>query len=298
MTLSSPLPSRDGKKLFVIGRTFRGEVMRYDAKTTSFTAFLNGVSAEYLNFSKDGQWVAYVSYPDGALWRSKIDGSERLRLTYSPTYPLLPRWSPDGKNIIFFEFATGPSKPARIYEVASDGGSPRELLPGDNSQQLDPTWSPDGSKIVFGGESNNPSSAIRILDIASGKLSDLAGSQGLYSPRWSPDGRYISAFSGDSKTLLVFDLQSQKWTNLASGSFSWINWSHDGQFLYLLDFSSGSWVVRVRVADRSVEKIANVAEFSATGRYGAALALTPDDQVLLLRDTGTQDVYSVDWVVK
>ena len=76
MTLSSPLPSRDGKKLFVIGRTYRGELMRYDAKSAGFAAFLNGVSAEYLNFSKDGQWVAYVSYPDGALWRSKVDGSD------------------------------------------------------------------------------------------------------------------------------------------------------------------------------------------------------------------------------
>ena len=298
MTLSSPLPSRDGKKLFVIGRTYRGELMRYDAKSGHFTAFLDGISGEYLSFSKDGQWVAYVSYPDGALWRSKLDGTERLQLTYAPMYPVLPRWSPDGKKIIFFEFATGPEKPARIYEVLNDGGTPRELLPADRGQQLDPNWSPDGLKIVFGGESNNPSSSIHILELASGKLSDLPGSQGLYSPRWSPDGRYISAFSGDSKTLLVFDLQNQKWTNLATGSLSWLNWSHDATYVYLLDYRDGSSVARIRIADHQVEKIANVADFSATGRYGAALALTPDDQPLLLHDTGTQDVYSVEWEVK
>lgn len=298
MTLSSPLPSRDGKKLFVIGRTYRGELMRYDAKTARFAAFLGGISAEYLDFSKDRQWVAYVSYPDGALWRSRVDGSERLQLTYPPMYPVLPRWSPDGKKIICFEFATGPGKPARIYEVPADGGTPRELLSGNRSQQLDPTWSPDGSKIIFGGESNNPSSAIHILDPASGKMSDLPGSQGLYSPRWSPDGRYISAFSGDSKTLLVFDSQDQKWTKLATGSLSWLNWSHDGEYIYVLDYGSGSSVVRIGIADRKAEKIANVADFSATGRYGAALALTPDDQPLLLQDTGTQDVYSVEWEVK
>ena len=38
-----------------------------------------------------------------------------------------------------------------------------------------------------------------------------------------------------------------------------------------------------------------IARFLGTGRYGAALALTPNDEPLLLRDTGTQDVYSVDW---
>jgi len=298
MTLSSPLPSRDDKKLFVIGRTYRGELMRYDAKSGHFTPFLAGISGEYLSFSKDGQWVTYVSYPDGALWRSKFDGSERLQLTYAPTYPVLPRWSPDGKKIIFFEFAIGPNKPARIYEVSSDGGSPREVLPADRSQQLDPNWSPDGSKIVFGGESNSPLSSIHILELASGNVSDLPGSQGLYSPRWSPDGLYISAFSGDSKTLLVFDLKNQKWTNLATGSLSWLNWSHDGKYVYLLDYGDGSSVVRIRVSDHQVEKIANVADFAATGRYGAALALTPDDQPVLLHDTGTQDVYSVEWEVK
>src|SRR5262249_32585455 len=158
-------------------------------------------------FSKDGQWVAYVTYRDGALWRSKIDGSNRFQLTYPPMYPVVPRWSPDGKNIIFFEFATGSNKPARIYEVSVDGGAPGKLLPDDTSQQLDPNWSPDGSKIVFGGESNNPKSSIRILDLANHQLSTLPDSQGYYSPRWSPDGRYISAFSSDSMTILLFDFK-------------------------------------------------------------------------------------------
>ena len=298
MTLSSPLPSKDGKRIFVTGRTYRGELMRYDAKSGQFTDFLAGISGEYVNFSRDGQWVAYVSYPDGALWRSKLDGSERLQLTYPPTYPLLPRWSPDGKQIIFFEFAVGPDKPARIYEISADGGSPRELLPNDHKQQLDPTWSPDGSRIVFGDESNNPSAAIHILETNSGKVSDLPGSQGLYSPRWSPSDRYISAFSGDSKTLLVFDFQTQKWTELAAGSLSWLNWSHDAHYVYVLDYHNGGGVVRIRLSDHTTERIANLADFPATGRYGAALALTPDDQPLLLRDTGAQDVYSIEWQTK
>ena len=214
LSLSSPLPSKDGKKLFMIGQTYRGELMRYDAKSGQFSLFLGGVSAEYVAFSKDGQWVTYVSYREGSLWRSKVDGSERLQLTYPPMYPLLPRWSPDGKKIIFFEFAVSANKPARIYEVSAEGGSPRQLMPDDPRQQLDPNWSPDGTKIVFSNESNDPSSAIHVLDVASRQVSDLPDSQGFYSPRWSPDGRYISAFSADSMRLLLFDFQTQKWTEL------------------------------------------------------------------------------------
>jgi serine/threonine protein kinase/Tol biopolymer transport system component len=295
LSLSAPLPSKDGKKLFMIGQSYRGELMRYDAKSSQFSPFLGGISAEYVAFSKDGQWVTYVSYREGTLWRSRLDGSERLQLTYAPMSPVLPRWSPDGKHIIFFEFALSADKPARIYEVSPDGGAPRLLLPDDHAQQLDPNWSPDGSKIVFAGESNDPISAIRILDVANRQTSSLPESQGLYSPRWSPDGRYISAFSADSKTLLLFDSRTQKWAELANGSLSWLNWSHDGQYVYVLDYRGKVAVVRIRVSDHKTEQVVDLKNFATTGRYGGCLTLTPDDSPLLLRDTGTQDVYSVDW---
>ena len=295
LTLSSPLPSKDGRKLFVIGRSYRGELMRYDSRARQFTPFLGGISAEYVAFSKDGQWVTYVSYREGTLWRSRVDGSDRLQLTYPPMYPVLPRWSPDGKQILFFEFALSADKAARIYTISPDGGSPKPLLRDDPTQQLDPNWSPDGTKIVYAGESNNPSSAIHIFELATHKISNLPGSDALYSPRWSPDGRYISAFSADSKTLLLFDFQTQKWTELASGSLGWLNWSHDGKYVYVLDSRGKNAVVRIRVADRTVEQVADLKDFSSTGRYGGALALTPDDQPILLHDTGTQDVYSLDW---
>lgn len=295
MTLSSPLPSKDGQRLFVIGRTYRGQLERYDGPTHQFVSFLGGISAEYVAFSKDGHWVAYTTYPEGTLWRSRLDGSERVQLTSPPISPLLPRWSPDGKTILFFQFAQGADKPARIYEVSPDGGSPRLLLPDDHSQQLDPNWSPDGTKIIFSGQSNDPSSAIRILDVAGRQISTVPGSNGLYSPRWSPDGRYISAFSGDSKILLLFDSENQKWTELARGSLSWLNWSHDGQYVYVLDFRQKSALLRIRIRDHKIEDLVDLKDFPATGRYGTALALTPDDQPLLLRDQGSQDVYSVDW---
>ena len=269
--------------------------MRYNAKSAQLEPFLGGISAEYVMFSKDGQWVSYVSYPEGTLWRSKVDGSERLQLTYPPMYPVLPRWSPDGKNILFFEFALSSDKPARIYEVSADGGSPRLLLPDNHAQQLDPNWSPDGSKIIFANESNDPSSAIHILDLSTHQLSDLPGSEGFYSPRWSPDGGHISAFSGDSKTLLMFDFQTQKWTPLATGSLSWLNWSHDGQYVYVLDYSGKTAILRIHINDHKAEQVADLKNMATAGRYGAALALAPDDSPLLLRDTGSQNVYSVDF---
>ncbi|HET7893921.1 MAG TPA: hypothetical protein VFL34_20495, partial [Candidatus Sulfotelmatobacter sp.] len=169
------------------------------------------------------------------------------------------------------------------------------LMPEDRQQQLDPNWSPDGSKIVFAGESNDPLSAIRVLDLATRQISSLPQSQGDFSPRWSPDGRYISAFSADSTRLLLFDVNTQKWSELATGSLGWLNWSQDGNYVYVLDTLSKNAVVRIRISDRKIETVADLKAFASAGRYGGALALTPDDAPLLLRDTGTQDIYSLDW---
>ena len=101
LNFQNPLLSTDGKKIFAIGESDRAEVIRYDSRSKQFVPYFSGISAEGLAFSRDGQWVTYTSYPDGTLWRSKVDGSERLQLTFPPLRVLLPRWSPDGKQIAF-----------------------------------------------------------------------------------------------------------------------------------------------------------------------------------------------------
>src|SRR5205823_9924771 len=74
----------DGQRLFVVGDQSRGQLGRYDAKSGRFVPFLSGMSAEGVSFSHDAQWVAWVAYPEGALWRSRIDGSQRLQLAFAP----------------------------------------------------------------------------------------------------------------------------------------------------------------------------------------------------------------------
>ena len=293
LNMFTPLPSRDGKKLFMIGRSYRGELERGDIKSGSFTPFLSGISAEDVVFSKDGQWLAYVSYPEGILWRCRPDGSEKIQLTSSSLFAALPRWSPDGKQLVFYNYSVG--KPGKIYVVSADGGGPRQLLPEDAEPKQDPDWSPDGKRIVFGSVPADTHSSLRVLDLNSGRVSALSGSQGLFSPRWSPDGRYIVAMPADSLSLVLFDFQTQKWSQLAKARAAFPNWSRDGQYVYFLRWLDRPAVLRVRITDRKLEQVSDLTNFPTVGNIGPWLGLDPNDSPLVLKDTGTQDVYSLDW---
>ncbi len=294
MYFFSALPSKDGKKLFVVGALARGELTRYDTKSATFAPFLSGISADGVSFSRDGQWVTYVSFPDTTLWKSKADGSQRVQLTYPPLTPELPTWSPDGRQIAFYGSLPG-QKLSKLYTVAADGGTPRELIPEDPLEKWDATWSADGTRIAFGGAPANPNSAIRVLDLSTHQISTLPGSKGLFSPRWSPDGRSLIAMPFASRSLMLFDFPSQKWEEIAKVSMGFPNWSKNGDYVYFLHEADHPSVMRIRIRDRKIEEVADLKNFRQTGYWSVWLGMAPDDSPLLLRDTGTQDVYALDW---
>jgi Tol biopolymer transport system component/DNA-binding winged helix-turn-helix (wHTH) protein len=143
----TPIPSKDGTKIFAQGVILRGELVSYDAQSSRLQPYLGGISAEFVTFSSDGQFVAYVTFPEGILWRANRDGSQPVQLTNAPMYPLNPRWSPDGSQILFSSYDSQGH--VRAYVTSSQGGTPRPLLPEDPDGQSEPSWSPDGHKIVF-----------------------------------------------------------------------------------------------------------------------------------------------------
>ncbi len=293
-----PVPSKDGKKLFAIGTLERGEIVRYDSKSGNFLPYLTGISADGLAFSRNGAWITYTAIPGRTLWRSRLDGSDRLQLTFSPQETLLPRWSPDGKEIAFL--ARPPGGHWKIHIVSAAGGRTEQLISGEEDEGH-PAWSPDGSVLAFAGapwvKNFAPhSSTIRQIDLKTRNVVTLPDSDGLWSPRWSPDGKFLVAETLNSRSLLTFEFKSRKWTKLASVSeqIGYSSWSSDSRFVYYTGVAKGaSTIFRVGVTRRQPELVVSPHGLDEVHSLGRWFTLTPDDAPLLLRDTSIREIYSL-----
>jgi serine/threonine protein kinase len=287
------IPSRAGKQIFVAGEQAQAELTRYDAASGQFVTFLGGVPAEHMSFSRDGQWVAYVTYPEGELWRSKVDGSQKLKLA-SGVRALVVQWSPDGKRIGFV--ARQPAVALQV--ISADGGTPESLPMGD-SPTLYHAWSSDGNSMVLGEWVGTKAPVLRLLDLKTRQISIVPGSEGLIYPIWSPDGRYIAAdaYGGPRSGAWIYNVSAQEWKRLPLVEYNYWAWSHDSKYIYY-DGPSGdqATAMRLRVADGQIEKVANLTGIHRVpGAFGEWFGLGPGDAPLLLRNTGNQQIYALDW---
>jgi len=273
--------------------------MRHDIKA-GFVPYLGGISASDLAFSTDGKWVAYVSVPEHQLWRSRADGSEKLQLTFQPMTAALPRWSPDGKQIVFMGATSKTTH--RPYLILSDGTGLRELIPSTEAG-YDPGWSPDAKSIVLslngpGSPSSDPTGpGIVIVDLKTGKISPVPGANQLVSPRWSPDGRYIAAITRNSDKLMLFDRRSQKWHELVSMPIGYPSWAHNGKYIYFdTTLTENASFCRVHILDGRVERLVSLTGLHRYwGDLGQWTGLAPGDTPLLCRDTSSQEIYALEW---
>jgi Tol biopolymer transport system component/predicted Ser/Thr protein kinase len=298
LMFSNPTPSPDGKKLFVIGQQRRFDLIRMNGSSQQFSISLPGVSAGEADVTRDRAWIVYVSHPDLTLWRSKPDGSSRTQLTYAPISAHMPRWSPDGTQIAFM--ASRPGKPWKIFVMPAEGGTPREASAGDRNQG-DPTWAAGGNAIVFAGMpwleyGNTAGPNIHMVDVKTSQVSDVPDSENFFSPRCSQDGRYLAALSADSTKLMLYDVEKNKWSQLAESRFAFENWSHDGKYLYAEDYpDKRDDVVRVNVANGKMDRLFSLREIPrGFDPWEFWVGLAPDDSPLLMRDKSTQEIYSLD----
>jgi Tol biopolymer transport system component/DNA-binding winged helix-turn-helix (wHTH) protein len=279
-----PVPAADSSAVFAIGVQPSGEVVRYDTARKEFLPFLGGASIDHMRYSRDGRWIAYVSFPEGTLWRARSDGSEALQLTFPPLQVVNMAWSADGQRLAFD--AREPGGLMKGYVISVDGGN-REPLPDDAHSQSAPDWIAAGGALLYGRAYGIEESAnIGLYRAEKGHSEKIAGSEGLYHPLWSPDHRLLAAIEDATSDLYLFDLATGKRRRLAA-VMSWPAWSPDSRYLYFM--RSGAGILRVRVSDGKEEKVLDVPFRPVSGSF----ALAPDGSIVMTREHGRYDVYSL-----
>jgi Tol biopolymer transport system component len=252
--------------------------------------------AEEASVSPDGEMVVYSDHPDGSLWRSRTDGSQRLRLTSAPLSGMAPQWSPKGEQILFTGVRPGQAR--QIYLVASDGGALRPVLPeGWEGAQAD--WSPDGYRIavVMRNRKTHPEYGLYTLEPTTAVWKELPDSNGLSQPRWSPDGRYIACTDSSNHNLVLLDMQRGKWTSVASGGLlERPYWSANGSYIYFQDqLDEEESIFRVSVSSLKIERVAGFGDIlRGSAAHCFFSGLGQDGSLYVMLERGLTDIYALD----
>jgi hypothetical protein len=133
--------------------------------------------------------------------------------------------------------------------------------------------------------------------LATGEVTAIPASAGLFSPRWSPDGRKIAALKIAASAitgLTIFEMETQRWTTLVTKEhINFPVFSADSRFLDYLLLGSEQAVYRVRVKGGEPERVIDLKDWHMTGHFGFWMGLDPAGAPLLLRDNSTSDIYAL-----
>jgi serine/threonine protein kinase/Tol biopolymer transport system component len=301
MAAYAPVVSADGKHLFLDGSQDRREFLRYDLASGKLARELSGVSGTELEYSPDGKWVTYVSFPDRSLWRSAVDGSQRLELTPPQMRASTPHWSPDGKQIAFF--GGPPNTPSRIYVVPFDSGTVQQVTHGEAGTTGEAffCWSPDGRSLLFGGwgqasegaaDEQRPEPQLHQVDLKTGRVSTVPGTQGMVSPHWSPDGRFIAGLAGSEAKVVLYAVATRKQTEVSGPHGVWPNWSGDGRSLFFQIAAPERAWWRFDLAARKTDRVTTLNKISVAG--DAWFGPGPNNTLVTTQNNGTDEIYALD----
>jgi len=286
----------DPRVIYSNGEVVRGELMKLNRRTDHFEPYLDRLSAECLDYSPDGEWIAYVSYPGRELWKCRRDGSDKVLLE-DGLLTYMPRWSPDGKRLAFAAHRKGVSgELPRIYTIDPNGGK-SELVKGVNGPGFTPEWSPDGTKLVFASLNleNVPKQGqhVSIVDLETGQVQVVPGSEGLISPRWSPDGKHLVALTLDGRQPVIYDFETGRWTIVDAKVFGFPKWSKDSRYVYGI-MGNPPMLARIEITTRKVEEDPHHQRVPFDRKPRRRCLLDSGWGGLVLADHSTSEIYRIE----
>lgn len=175
--------------------------------------------------SPDGERVLFISNRSGSyeilMWEQSTERFTALTRFDGPNVYYMPRWSPDGRYIVYDARSGGN---ADIYVLAIEGGRPQRLTT-DVANDVVPSWSPDGQWIYF-GSNRSGSWEVWKKPVAGGEAEQvtheggyaaLASADGefLYYTKGHPDGLWRRSLASGTEVLIIPHLRARDWGNWA-----------------------------------------------------------------------------------
>jgi Tol biopolymer transport system component len=206
--------------------------------------------------SPDGTKIAYghrdASGNDG-LRTMNVDGTDQRLLINPPNEAYTPRWSPDGRKLVYYNFNSN------IFTINADGTGVTQI-PGTGAGS-EPDFSANGTKIVY---RNNADLDIYTINTDGSGKTRLTNTPGVkeFQPRWSPDGTKILYYTetvGAPPQILVMNADGTRSSTVISGNQIYNpSWSPDGKkVVYAQLYGSPSEIFRVNLDGTGVSKLTN-----------------------------------------
>ncbi|MFZ0451966.1 MAG: Tol-Pal system beta propeller repeat protein TolB [Desulfatiglandaceae bacterium] len=154
--------------------------------------------------------LAFVGNATGhkEIYTSDFDGFQPRRITSDRSIDLLPRWSPDGKSLLYNSYKDGGPM---LYVRNLQDGSVRRVS-GRKGLNIGAAWMPDGKRLALTlSQKGNPD--IYLINLKGKRLRRLTRYWGIdVSPAFSPDGKKMAFVSNRSGYPQIYILDLEKGT--------------------------------------------------------------------------------------
>jgi eukaryotic-like serine/threonine-protein kinase len=236
------------------------------------------------------------------IWAWDFARESLTRLTFDPSLDGLPRWTPDGRRIIFASMRAGP---LNLFTVAADGSGPVERLTTSSSDQWPNSITPDGTALLFCEQRPKTGYDILRLPLAAappgaGPLSDQRLSEPTslvsspaeeFAANISPNGRYFayqSTESGGRFEIYVRpypDAARGRWQISTEGGTEPV-WAPTGRELFYFDESKSLMAVSVQTSggQLSFGRPAKVFDTKYSAQF-YSYDVAPDGRFLMMKES-------------
>jgi Tol biopolymer transport system component len=193
------------------------------------------------DLSPDGKQIIMDGSRTGAprssqLYMVGVDGGTPRRADDAGTIQYLPRWSPDGTQIVYAELE-GANGVRDVVRMDADGTG-QKVVVGNGDR---PSWSPGGGSLVFVSSGN-----IMVINADGSQLHTLA--PGVGPVIWSPDGTEIAFQQTQARGVRVIKADGTSQT-VTDAAVSLQSWSPDGRRLLVIATPSGHLPGDLQVID-------------------------------------------------